>query len=167
MRAVVYRGPGRVAIEQVADPSIIESTDAIVRVTLAGICGTDLHAIKGDFPGVEPGTVLGHEFVGEVIEIGQAVRRIRRGDEVMASDFTACGQCRWCDRQEHWHCGVRAFFGTGTEEELRFEARQRGVEHRTQHGGNQAPRFDDQPAQATDRQTGLSRDHSLRASSHP
>lgn len=114
MRAVVYQGPGRVAIEQVADPSIIESTDAIVRVTLAGICGTDLHAIKGDFPGVEPGTVLGHEFVGEVIEIGQAVRRIRRGDEVMASDFTACGQCRWCDRQEHWHCGGRAFFGTGT-----------------------------------------------------
>lgn len=114
MRAVVYQGPGTVAVEQVADPAILESTDALVRVTLAGICGTDLHAIKGEFPGVTPGTVIGHEFVGEVVEVGRGVRRIRQGDFVMASDFTACGQCRWCDRAEHWHCGQRAFFGTGT-----------------------------------------------------
>jgi alcohol dehydrogenase len=114
MRAVVYKGPGRVAVEQVAEPQIVESTDAIVRVTLAGICGTDLHVIRGDFAGMTPGTVVGHEFVGEVVEVGGAVRRVRLGDRVMASDFTACGQCRWCDREEHWHCRERAFFGTGT-----------------------------------------------------
>jgi 2-desacetyl-2-hydroxyethyl bacteriochlorophyllide A dehydrogenase len=114
MRAVVYQGPGKVAVEQVAEPTIVESTDAIVRVTLAGICGTDLHAIRGEFPGMTPGTVVGHEFVGEVVEVGHSVRRMHLGDPVMASDFTACGQCRWCDRAEHWHCGQRAFFGTGT-----------------------------------------------------
>ena len=114
MRAVVYQGPGKVAVEQVAEPKVVESTDAVVRVTLAGICGTDLHAVNGDFPGMTPGTVIGHEFVGEVVELGRGVQRIRLGDTVMASDFTACGRCRWCDRAEHWHCSERAFFGTGT-----------------------------------------------------
>lgn len=114
MRAVVYHGPGQIAVDDVPDPAIVESTDAIVRVTLAGICGTDLHAMRGDFPGLSPGAVLGHEFVGEVVEVGRLVGRVRLGDAVMASDFTACGQCRWCDRAEHWHCSERAFFGTGT-----------------------------------------------------
>lgn len=114
MKAVVYQGPGEVAVREVADPAIVEATDAIVRVTLAGICGTDLHAIHGDFPGVAPSTILGHEFVGEVVETGHAVARVRRGDQVLASDFTACGHCRWCDRSAFWHCGERAFFGTGS-----------------------------------------------------
>jgi 2-desacetyl-2-hydroxyethyl bacteriochlorophyllide A dehydrogenase len=114
MRAVVYKSPGQVEPGEVPDPHIAESTDAIVKVTHAGICGTDLHVVRGDFPGITPGSVLGHEFVGEVVEVGRAVRRIRLGDAVMSSDFTACGQCRWCDREEHWHCAERAFFGTGT-----------------------------------------------------
>lgn len=114
MRAIVYQGPGRVAVADVAEPAVVARTDAIVRVTLAGICGTDLHAIRGDFAGMEPGTVVGHEFVGEIVEVGAGVRRFRVGDAVMAADFSACGKCRWCDRQEHWHCGERAFFGTGT-----------------------------------------------------
>ncbi len=114
MKAIVYQGPGEVALERVADPSIRESTDALVRVSLSGICGTDLHVIRGDFAGVEPGTILGHEFVGEVVEVGRGVRRIRPGDRVMASDFSACGACVWCDRAEFWHCRHRGFFGTGT-----------------------------------------------------
>jgi threonine dehydrogenase-like Zn-dependent dehydrogenase len=114
MRAVVYRAPGEVALAEVPRPTLVDATDAIVRVTLAGICGTDLHVVRGDFPGMTPGAVVGHEFVGEVVELGSAVQRFRRGDSVMSSDFTACGRCRWCDRAEHWQCGERAFFGTGT-----------------------------------------------------
>ncbi|WP_253950400.1 alcohol dehydrogenase catalytic domain-containing protein, partial [Methylibium sp. T29] len=114
MRAVVYKSPGHVEVSDVPEPHIVESTDAIVKVTHTGICGTDLHVVKGDFPGIAPGAVVGHEFVGEVVEVGRAVRRIRLGDKVMSSDFTACGQCRWCDRSEHWQCAERAFFGTGT-----------------------------------------------------
>jgi alcohol dehydrogenase len=114
MRAVIYTRPGEVALAEVPPPSIVESTDAIVKVTLAGICGTDLHVIRGDFPGIEPGTVVGHEFVGEVVEVGRDLRGFRQGDKVMSSDFTACGHCGWCDRGDHWHCRERAFFGTGT-----------------------------------------------------
>ena len=114
MRAVVYQSPGIVALADVARPVIVESTDAIVKVTLAGICGTDLHVVRGDFPGMSPGSVVGHEFVGEVVEVGRSVRRIRLGDAVMSSDFSACGQCLWCDDGHHWQCAERAFFGTGT-----------------------------------------------------
>ena len=85
-----------------------------MKVTLAGICGTDLHVVRGDFPGIQPGAVVSHEFVGEVVEVGHEVRRVRPGDAVMASDFSACGACGWCDRGAHWHCRQRAFFGTGT-----------------------------------------------------
>jgi 2-desacetyl-2-hydroxyethyl bacteriochlorophyllide A dehydrogenase len=114
MRAVVYKGPGLVELSDVPQPHLADATDALVRVTHAGICGTDLHVVKGDFPGMVPGNVVGHEFVGEVVDLGRAVQRLRVGDMVMSSDFTACGICRWCDRAEHWQCGERAFFGTGT-----------------------------------------------------
>lgn len=114
MRAVIYQSPGVVSVTDVPKPIIALPTDAIVKVTLAGICGTDLHVVRGDFPGMTPGSVVGHEFVGEVVEVGRSVRRIRLGDLVMSADFSACGQCRWCDSGDHWHCGERAFFGTGT-----------------------------------------------------
>lgn len=114
MRAVVYVAPGEVALAEVADPRLVSDTDVLVRVSLTGICGTDLHAISGHLAGVTPGTVLGHEFVGSVIEVGSAVRRYAVGDVVMSSDFTACGACWSCDRGDHWHCPQRQFFGTGT-----------------------------------------------------
>lgn len=114
MRAVTYVAPGQVALADVPAPAVVESTDAVVKVMLAGICGTDLHVVRGDFPGIERGTVVGHEFVGEVIEVGREVRRVRPGDRVMSSDFSACGHCQWCGRGDHWHCLERAFFGTGT-----------------------------------------------------
>jgi len=114
MRAVVYREPGRIEVAEVPRPTLAADTDAIVRVRLAGICGTDLHVVRGDFPGLVPGMVVGHEFVGEVVEVGSAVKRFGSGAAVMSSDFTACGRCPWCDDGEHWHCSQRAFFGTGT-----------------------------------------------------
>jgi alcohol dehydrogenase len=114
MRALIYKSPGQVELSNVPEPKIAEPTDAIVKVTLAGICGTDLHVVRGDFPGLLPGAVVGHEFVGEVVAVGSAVRRLRLGDAVMSSDFTACGHCHWCGGGDHWHCAQRAFFGTGT-----------------------------------------------------
>ncbi len=114
MRALIYRSPGVVEVGEVPRPALLAPTDAIVKVSLAGICGTDLHVVRGDFPGLVAGAVVGHEFVGEVVEAGSALQRLRVGDPVMSSDFTACGHCRWCDDGDHWHCDQRAFFGTGT-----------------------------------------------------
>ena len=114
MRAIVYEGPGSIALRDVPSPELTHPTDALVRVSLAGICGTDLHVIAGDFAGIAPGAVMGHEFIGEIIAAGAAVTRLKVGDRVMASDFSACGRCRWCDRGDHWECTDRAFFGTGT-----------------------------------------------------
>lgn len=114
MRAIVYEGPGSIAVRDVPSPELSHPADALVRVSLAGICGTDLHVIAGDFAGIAPGAVVGHEFVGEIIAAGPAVTRLKVGNRVMASDFTACGHCRWCDRGDHWECSDRAFFGTGS-----------------------------------------------------
>ncbi|HEX3826168.1 MAG TPA: alcohol dehydrogenase catalytic domain-containing protein [Sporichthyaceae bacterium] len=113
MRAVVWTGPGQVSVATVPDPVPIDDTDVVVAVRSAGICGTDLHVTGGHAPGMRPGTVLGHEFVGTVVAAGRAVRRVAVGAEVMSADFTACGACWWCDRGEHWHCAHRQFFGTG------------------------------------------------------
>jgi alcohol dehydrogenase len=91
----------------------VNSTDAIVEVEYAGVCGTDIHVVRGDLPGVPAGTVLGHELVGRVAEVGSAVTSIRVGQRVVASDFASCGHCWHCRRREHWHCPHRMFFGTG------------------------------------------------------
>lgn len=113
MRAVVHAGAGAVRVEDVADPRLRHPADAIVRVERAAICGTDLHAVA--HPEQLPdGFVLGHEFVGEVVETGDAVRSRRRGDRVVGADYTACGACWWCRRGDHWECAERRFFGTGT-----------------------------------------------------
>ncbi|RBP16071.1 2-desacetyl-2-hydroxyethyl bacteriochlorophyllide A dehydrogenase [Roseiarcus fermentans] len=113
MKAIVFDGPGRIALRDSPEPTLVDATDALVRVTLAGICGTDLHVVAGHFHGVEPGAVVGHEFVGDVVAVGAGVRNIKVGDHVVASDFSACGRCRSCDRGDHWECPERAFFGAG------------------------------------------------------
>jgi 2-desacetyl-2-hydroxyethyl bacteriochlorophyllide A dehydrogenase len=113
MRAVVWEAPDRVSVARVPDPVPLADTDVVVAVRAAGVCGTDLHVTGGHAPGMTPGTVLGHEFVGTVVAAGSAVRRVPVGTDVLSSDFTACGVCWWCDRGEHWHCAHRQFFGTG------------------------------------------------------
>lgn len=114
VRAVVYEAAGQVSVTDVAEPHLESETDAIVKVRSTGICGTDLHASSGHMPGIVPGTVLGHEFTGTIVECGRSVLGFRVGDLVMSSDFAACGRCWWCRRGDHWHCGERQFFGTGT-----------------------------------------------------
>lgn len=113
MQAVVYAGPGRVEVADVPDARVEEPGDAVVRVTHTAICGTDLHAYHG-LDGIPPGTVLGHEFVGRVADVGGAVQRLRPGETVVGASFTACGHCWWCRRGDHWHCEQRCFFGYGS-----------------------------------------------------
>ena len=96
MKALVYHGPGRSSWDEVPDPSIVDDTDAIVRVEATTICGTDLHILKGDVPAVTPGRILGHEAVGTVTAVGAGVRRITVGDRVLVSCISSCGTCRYC-----------------------------------------------------------------------
>ncbi|MFS4092544.1 alcohol dehydrogenase catalytic domain-containing protein [Streptomyces sp. AF1A] len=105
MRALVYHGPAHVSWDTVPDPVIEEATDAIVRVDATTVCGTDLHIRRGDFPEVKPGTVLGHEAVGEVVEIGDQVHHLRPGDQVIVSSVSACGGCPQCRDGRYGQCG--------------------------------------------------------------
>lgn len=104
MKALVFQGSGKSAWEEIADPALQEATDAIVRVDAVTICGTDLHILKGDVPEVRPGTVLGHEAVGEVVEVGSDVRGVRPGERVLVSCITACGRCRFCREGAYGQC---------------------------------------------------------------
>src|SRR6185369_14191194 len=104
MKALVYHGPGKRAWEYVPDPVIREPTDAIVRVDSSTICGTDLHILKGDVPEVKPGTILGHEAVGTIVEVGAAVTTVAPDDRVLVSCITSCGRCRFCKEAKYGLC---------------------------------------------------------------
>ncbi|WP_086787199.1 zinc-dependent alcohol dehydrogenase family protein [Streptomyces caniscabiei] len=104
MKGLVFHGPGQSSWQDVPDPGIKDPTDAIVRVDTVTICGTDLHILKGDVPEVRPGTVLGHEAVGEIVEVGSDVRTVRPGDRVLVSCITACGRCRYCREGTYGQC---------------------------------------------------------------
>ncbi len=104
MRALVYHGPGQKAWEEVPDPTIIDDTDAIVRVDAVTICGTDLHILKGDVPEVVDGRILGHEAVGTVQAVGSGVKNVKPGDRVLISCITACGACRFCREGRYGQC---------------------------------------------------------------
>ncbi|MEV4230770.1 alcohol dehydrogenase catalytic domain-containing protein [Streptomyces bobili] len=104
MRALVYHGPEQTSWDTVADPAIGDPTDAVVRVDATTICGTDLHILRGDLPEVKPGTVLGHEAVGEVMEVGREVHSIAPGDQVIVSSISACGRCEFCRDGTHGQC---------------------------------------------------------------
>ncbi|GIG90303.1 zinc-dependent alcohol dehydrogenase [Plantactinospora endophytica] len=96
MKALCWQGPDRVAVERVPDPRIVNAQDVIVRVRQSMTCGSDLHLISGRFPDMQPGDVLGHEFVGEVVEVGSEVRRHAVGDRVVVCSVVACGRCWYC-----------------------------------------------------------------------
>lgn len=96
MKALVYRGPGSIVYEDAADPVIIDDRDAIVKVDQCAICGSDLHIYHGNSYSDEVGYCVGHEAVGEIVEIGRGVRQLKVGDRVMLSAAVGCGQCRPC-----------------------------------------------------------------------
>lgn len=104
MKALVFHGPGQRAWEDKPRPTIKDATDAIVRITTSTICGTDLHILKGDVPTVTDGRILGHEGVGVVENVGEAVSNFHKGDAVLISCITACGTCEFCKKGMYSHC---------------------------------------------------------------
>ncbi|MGE0759605.1 MAG: zinc-dependent alcohol dehydrogenase [Pirellulaceae bacterium] len=104
MRAVVFHAIGDIRLDNVAEPAIQEQTDAIVRLTASAICGTDLHLARGTMPGMESGTILGHEGVGVVEEIGRNVTGLQVGDRVVIPSTIACGKCSYCQAGYHSQC---------------------------------------------------------------
>ncbi|MCQ4324891.1 glutathione-dependent formaldehyde dehydrogenase [Stutzerimonas stutzeri] len=96
MKAVVYHAVGDIRLDDVPEPRIEAPTDAIVRITASAICGTDLHFVRGTFSGMQPGTILGHEGVGIVEELGPDVRNLQIGDRVVIPSTIACGNCSYC-----------------------------------------------------------------------
>ena len=104
MKAFVYRGPGKKALEERPKPEITAPTDAIVKIVKTTICGTDLHILKGDVPTCQPGRILGHEGVGIVDKVGPAVTAFKPGDRVLFSCISACGKCEYCRKQMYSHC---------------------------------------------------------------
>jgi 2-desacetyl-2-hydroxyethyl bacteriochlorophyllide A dehydrogenase len=112
MRAVTFQAPGEVQLDEVAEPELLAPDDAIVRVEASGICGSDLHIYHGRVQ-IEPGFVIGHEFVGEVIAAGDEVTRVSVGDRVLGTYGTACGECFFCKREEFHKCDEARVYGHG------------------------------------------------------
>ncbi|TMA83411.1 MAG: glutathione-dependent formaldehyde dehydrogenase [Deltaproteobacteria bacterium] len=104
MKAVVFHGVGDIRLDDVAEPRIQDANDAIVGLTSSAICGTDLHFIRGTVAGMRPGTILGHEGVGVVEEIGREVRNLRAGDRVVIPSTIGCGSCSYCRAGYYAQC---------------------------------------------------------------
>jgi alcohol dehydrogenase len=104
MKALVYHGPGKKSWEEKPKPAIKEPTDAIVKILKTTICGTDLHIMKGDLPEVKDGTIIGHEGVGIIDEVGASVSNFKKGDHVIISCITSCGKCEYCKKAMYSHC---------------------------------------------------------------
>ncbi|HVG63842.1 MAG TPA: zinc-dependent alcohol dehydrogenase, partial [Hyalangium sp.] len=132
MKAVVFHGIGDIRLEDVEEPRIEKPTDAIVRLSASAICGTDLHMIRGTMPGMRPGTILGHEGVGYIEELGEDVRNFSVGDRVVIPSTIACGSCVYCragyyaqcnEANPHGPLAGSAFFG-GPEQSGPFHGMQ-------------------------------------------
>ncbi len=120
MKALVFHGIGNISLDEVKEPKIADKNDAIVRITTSAICGTDLHFVRGTVGPMEKGTILGHEAVGVVEEIGKGIRNLNIGDRVIIPSTVACGYCRMCQKAQFSQCEVAnpngpeagtAFFG--------------------------------------------------------
>jgi len=104
MKAVCWHGKQDVRVQTVPDPSILNPRDAIIRVTSTAICGSDLHLFNGMIPTMREGDILGHEFMGEVVEVGPSVRNLSVGDRVVVPFTIACGECFFCQRKLYSLC---------------------------------------------------------------
>jgi threonine dehydrogenase-like Zn-dependent dehydrogenase len=104
VKAVTWQGTNELAVEQVPDPQIINAQDAILKVKRSMTCGSDLHLLGGYIPFMRAGDVLGHEFLGEIVEVGQEVKRHSVGDRVVVSSFISCGRCWFCQHELYSCC---------------------------------------------------------------
>jgi threonine dehydrogenase-like Zn-dependent dehydrogenase len=104
MRALCWHGPKDVRVDNVPDPKILNPRDAVLKITSTAICGSDLHLYDGYIPTMEKGDILGHEFMGEVVELGSGVTNLKVGDRVVVPFPIACGNCYFCEEQQHSLC---------------------------------------------------------------
>jgi 2-desacetyl-2-hydroxyethyl bacteriochlorophyllide A dehydrogenase len=111
MKAVVLRAPGDVGVDEVAEPEILDAGDAIVAVSATAICGADLFPYHGLTPGFEDGTILGHEFAGEIVAVGRGIQNLRVGQRVVNASMISCGTCPSCGAGRVTQCDGRALFG--------------------------------------------------------
>src|SRR5580700_9357771 len=98
MKALCWHGHGDVRVDTVPDPKIQEPTDAVIRITASGICGSDLHLYDGYMPTMKAGDILGHEPMGIVVEVGSAVKKLKKGDRVVVPFTISCGECFFCKK---------------------------------------------------------------------
>src|SRR3954453_15301704 len=98
MKALCWHGKQDVRIERVPDPKILNPRDALVRITTTAICGSDLHLYDGYIPTMQPGDILGHEFMGEVVDVGSEVKSLKVGDRVVVPFTISCGRCFFCEK---------------------------------------------------------------------
>ena len=98
MKALCWYGTDDVRVSQVPDPTILHPRDAIVKVTLTAICGSDLHLLDGFIPTMKTGDILGHEFMGEVVAVGHENKKLKVGDRVVVPFTIACGHCLFCEQ---------------------------------------------------------------------
>src|SRR5947209_6926924 len=99
MKALCWYGTNDVRVEQVPDPKILNPRDAIIKITTTAICGSDLHLLDGFIPTMKEGDILGHEFMGEVVDVGRDNQKLKAGDRVVVPFTIACGHCFFCERQ--------------------------------------------------------------------
>lgn len=111
MKAVTFQGPFRVQVDDVPDPTVKEPTDVILKVTTSAICGSDLHVYNGRIPIPLTGWILGHEYIGEVVEVGSAVRNFKPGDRAVGAFVSSCGDCFYCQRGWPTQCPKQLTFG--------------------------------------------------------
>ena len=111
MKAATFQGPHKIEVREVPDPEIQQSTDVIVRVTTTSICGSDLHAYSGRIPIPLTGWIIGHEYVGVVEEVGGDISKFRKGDRVVGTFVTSCGECFYCQRSWFTLCLKQQTFG--------------------------------------------------------
>jgi threonine dehydrogenase-like Zn-dependent dehydrogenase len=104
MKATCWKSPNTVQVEEVPDPKIINARDAIVKITSTAICGSDLHLLQAYVPAMMPGDILGHEFMGEVVEVGPQVKNLKTGDRVVVPFPIACGVCSACQKEMYSLC---------------------------------------------------------------
>ncbi|TGE08442.1 zinc-dependent alcohol dehydrogenase [Hymenobacter fodinae] len=104
MKALCWVGTNKLSVERIPDPEILNPHDAIIRVGLSSVCGSDLHLLDGYVPTMREGDVIGHEFMGEVVEVGPALKNMKRGDRVVVASVVACGGCWFCDTGQYSLC---------------------------------------------------------------
>lgn len=113
MRAILFEDVGKISLGDYPEPGVQDAADAIVKVSTAAICGSDLHLLHGRIPGMRPGSPIGHEFVGEIVAAGPEVKKFKTGDRVLGSFLIVCGECWYCKRAEFNNCERMWVLGYG------------------------------------------------------